>query len=156
MTVDALLAGRCADPHAILGAHPAPDGVVVRVYRPDATAVRVLVADTVVELARVRPEGLFEGTVAGARLPLAYELEVAYPDGNAFRIQDPYRFGPTIGELDLHLAGEGRHEELYERLGAHVREVDGVSGTAFAVWAPSTPCGSAMRPATRASTLALT
>ena len=52
-------------------------------------------------------------------------------------IEDPYRFLPTIGELDVHLLGEGRHEELWERLGAHVREVDGVAGTAFAVWAPS-------------------
>ena len=50
---------------------------------------------------------------------------------------DPYRFLPTVGELDLHLVGEGRHEELWEKLGAHVRELEGVRGTAFAVWAPS-------------------
>ena len=51
--------------------------------------------------------------------------------------RDPYAFLPTLGDLDLHLAGEGRHEELYQRLGAHVRELDGVHGTAFAVWAPA-------------------
>ena len=73
----------------------------------------------------------------GAKLPLAYELEVAYPDGNTFTMHDPYSFPPTLGELDLHLAGEGRHEELYERLGAHVREIDGATGVAFAVWAPN-------------------
>ncbi len=50
---------------------------------------------------------------------------------------DPYAFPPTVGELDLHLAGEGRHEEIYGRLGAHVRELEGVAGTAFAVWAPA-------------------
>src|SRR5207237_70094 len=52
-------------------------------------------------------------------------------------IEDPYAFGPTIGDLDLHLIGEGRHEELYEKLGAHVIEHQGVRGTAFAVWAPA-------------------
>jgi 1,4-alpha-glucan branching enzyme len=121
------------DPHAFLGAHPADGGVVVRAYRPDAE--RVIVQPHGVELHET--DGVWEGVVEGAELPLAYELEVVYPDGNAFTIRDPYAFLPTIGELDLHLAGEGRHEELYERLGAHVREVDGVSGTAFAVWAPA-------------------
>ena len=80
---------------------------------------------------------MFEGTVDGAKLPLRYELEVAYRDGGTFTLRDPYAFLPTLGELDLHLAGEGRHEELYEQLGAHVREIDGVAGIAFAVWAPS-------------------
>ena len=78
------------------------------------------------------------GACAEQWLPLSYELEVGYADGNTFTIRDPYAFLPTIGELDLHLAGEGRHEELYERLGAHVRDVDGVTGTAFAVWARRT------------------
>jgi 1,4-alpha-glucan branching enzyme len=52
-------------------------------------------------------------------------------------MRDPYSFLPTLGELDIHLVMEGRHEQLYERLGAHVREIDGVTGTAFAVWAPN-------------------
>jgi 1,4-alpha-glucan branching enzyme len=52
-------------------------------------------------------------------------------------VRDPYSFGPTLGDLDLHLAAEGRHERLWDRLGAHVRQVDGVTGTAFAVWAPN-------------------
>ena len=56
---------------------------------------------------------------------------------DTFTIDDPYSFLPTLGELDLHLIAEGRHEELYDRLGAHVREHEGVTGTAFAVWAPA-------------------
>ncbi len=124
--VDALVEGRTADPHDVLGAHRSKSGVKIRAYRPEAKAISVIVdgGDTV-KLKRCHPAGVFEGTVKDAELPLDYELEVAYPDGNRFRIQDPYRFAPTIGELDLHLAGEGRHEELYERLGAHVREIDG-------------------------------
>ena len=135
---DALVEGRSADPHALLGAHPAKGGVKVRAYRPEAARVAVLCnGSDPVPLKRTHPAGLFEGVVKGAELPLRYELEVAYPDGGTFRIEDPYRFPPTIGDLDLHLAGEGRHEELYARLGAHVTEIDGVAGTSFAVWAPS-------------------
>lgn len=124
-----------ADPHSVLGAHPAADGVVIRVYRPDAAAVRALPMD--VELRQRNGDGVFEGTIAGAKLPLDYELEVSYPAGDTYRLHDPYAFLPTIGELDIHLAGEGRHEELYERLGAHPRTMNGVVGVAFAVWAPN-------------------
>jgi 1,4-alpha-glucan branching enzyme len=66
----------------------------------------------------------------------AYQLEVRYRSGT-FTLDDPYRFLPTVGELDLHLFGEGRHQRLWDKLGAHEREVDGVAGTAFAVWAPN-------------------
>jgi 1,4-alpha-glucan branching enzyme len=90
-----------------------------------------------VELELRHPAGLFEGFVPDADAPLRYELDVSYPDGNTFTLRDPYAFAPTLGELDLHLAGEGQHEELYERLGAHPQELDAVAGTAFAVWAPN-------------------
>ncbi|WP_205699365.1 1,4-alpha-glucan branching protein GlgB [Conexibacter sp. SYSU D00693] len=136
---DLLTRGELADPHALLGAHPDGNGgAVVRAWRPAAESVTVHVEggeDAEAEL--VHPDGLFEAKVPKTRPPLRYELEVAYPDGGTFTMRDPYAFPPTVGELDLHLAGEGRHEELYCRLGAHVREVDGVVGTAFAVWAPN-------------------
>ena len=136
--VEALVAGRLADPHALLGAHPRDGGMVVRAFRPAAAAVTVHPEGAEpVQLELAHPAGLFEGVVDGARAPLRYELEVSYPDGNTFTLRDPYSFLPTVGELDLHLAGEGRHELLYERLGAHVREVDGTVGTSFAVWAPN-------------------
>ena len=111
-----------ADPHSVLGAHPAKGGVVVRAYRPDAESVRVLPMD--VELEPRQRRRRLRGDVQGAQLPLDYELEVRYPAGDTFRLRDPYSFLPTLGELDLHLAGEGRHEELYERLGAHPRELE--------------------------------
>src|SRR5581483_8791840 len=91
-----------ADPHAILGAHEANGGVVVRAYRPEAQAVRVQPAGI--------PAELWEAMLPKARLPLAYELEVEYPNGVTFTMRDPYAFLPTLGELDLHLAMEGRHE----------------------------------------------
>jgi len=137
--VERLIARDHPEPHAFLGAHPHNGGAVVRAYRPGAERVLVHVAGggEPVALERAHPAGLFEGELEGASVPLDYELQVDYPDGGSFPVQDPYRFAPTIGELDLHLVGEGRHEELYEKLGAHVREVDGVTGTSFAVWAPS-------------------
>jgi 1,4-alpha-glucan branching enzyme len=128
-----------ADPHRLLGAHPAGDGdgVVVRAFRPDADAVLARTdAGEEVQLERVDDAGLFEAALPGASLPLAYRLEVRYGD-STYTLRDPYAFLPALGDLDLHLIGEGRHEELYEKLGAHVRTLDGVRGTAFAVWAPS-------------------
>jgi 1,4-alpha-glucan branching enzyme len=125
-----------ADPHRILGAHEADEGgVVVRAYRPEAQAVRVQPAG--VEATLKDPAGLWEALLPKATLPLEYELEIEYPNGKTFTVRDPYSFLPTLGDLDLHLAMEGRHEELYARLGAHEREIDGAAGTAFAVWAPN-------------------
>ena len=135
---DQLIARQHANPHAYLGAHPENGSVVVRTFRPAASKVEVVTADGTHEaLECVHPGGVFEGHLKGAELPLSYQLEVDYGESGTITIDDPYRFLPTIGELDVHLLGEGRHEELWERLGAHVTEVDGVTGTAFAVWAPS-------------------
>jgi 1,4-alpha-glucan branching enzyme len=136
--LDALLHREHPNPHSVLGAHPDRDSVVIRAFRPAATEIRARLEDgRDVELEQIHPGGVFEGRVDGAELPLRYRLIVDYGDAGTFTIEDPYRFLPTIGELDVHLIGEGRHEELYEKLGAHVREVDGVHGTAFAVWAPA-------------------
>jgi len=135
---DQLISRQHANPHGYLGAHPDNGSVVVRAFRPAAAKVEVVAADGTHEtLELVHPGGIFEGHLKGAKLPLAYQLEVDYGESGTITIEDPYRFLPTIGELDVHLLGEGRHGELWERLGAHVREVDGVVGTAFAVWAPS-------------------
>jgi 1,4-alpha-glucan branching enzyme len=136
-----LLAGAHRDPHAVLGAHEAigaaAPGVVVRAMHPDATAIEcVLRHGAAVPLAPVAP-GLFAGVVAGASLPLAYRLRFHFADGSTWERGDPYRFLPTVGELDMHLFNEGTHRRLWEVMGAHPRTIDGESGTAFAVWAPT-------------------
>jgi 1,4-alpha-glucan branching enzyme len=136
--LDALVRREHSDPHAVLGAHPSEDGVTVRVLRPAASAVTVLPEGLpAVELRQIHPGGVFEGEIEGAELPLRYRVEVDYGSAGTFTFDDPYAFLPTIGELDQYLISEGRHEELYDRLGAHVREHQNVTGTAFAVWAPS-------------------
>jgi 1,4-alpha-glucan branching enzyme len=143
--IERLVRGEHHEPHRLLGAHPEAGRVRVRAWRPDASQVSVVVDGKREVLERIHPAGLFEGTLPGRtgaepragteRLP-PYRLEVS--DGRrVVEVEDPYRFLPTLGELDQHLIGEGRHERLWERLGAHPRVLDGVAGTAFAVWAPN-------------------
>jgi 1,4-alpha-glucan branching enzyme len=136
--LDALVRREHANPHAVLGAHPQDGGVVIRALRPAACAITAEL-DGGIELAldQIHPGGVFEGFVEGAELPLRYRLRIDYGDAGTFTIEDPYAFLPTLGELDQYLIGEGRHEQLYEKLGAHVVEQQGVPGTAFAVWAPA-------------------
>src|SRR5207253_9899363 len=81
--------------------------------------------------------GLFEALVEGRKDVPKYQLEVHYTGDRVFTLRHPYSFLPTLGELDLHLLGEGRHDRVWEQLGAHVREMEDISGVAFAVWAPN-------------------
>ena len=136
--LDALVRREHSNPHGVLGAHPVADGVVIRAYRPAACAITAHLGNSeTAELEQIHPGGVFEAVVEGTELPLHYMLEVDYGSAGTFTIEDPYRFTPTLGEFDTYLIGEGRHEQLYEKLGAHVREHEGVEGTAFAVWAPA-------------------
>jgi len=133
-----LVSGAWHDPHAILGAHATAEGIVVRTLRPDALSVTVLAGERRQEMRKVHDGGIFEGRLPGE--PGDYRLEVTYPSGS-YLVDDPYRWLPTLGELDLHLLSEGRHEQLWRLLGAHVRTYDTpggpVTGTSFAVWAPN-------------------
>jgi 1,4-alpha-glucan branching enzyme len=161
--IDRLVGGDHHDPHSILGAHPGPDGVTIRTLRPLAERVEAVLPDG----ARVRlqhvHEGLFAATLppgtplagSGADTPPQivpdYRLAVSYDSraqaGESHEgaqesvVDDPYRHQPALGELDLHLIAEGRHEELWKVLGARVRTYASafgpVTGTAFAVWAPN-------------------
>ena len=81
--------------------------------------------------------GLFAVYLPGARFPLHYRLRFHFADGSSWETDDPYRFSPTIGDVDLYLFGEGTHRRLWEMLGARACRQDGVDGTAFAVWAPN-------------------
>jgi 1,4-alpha-glucan branching enzyme len=138
-----LLAGRHHDPHSLLGAHPATrhdkPGVVVRAMHPAAARASVVLEDGVSH-DMVRLEGpVFEVFLPGAAAPLRYRFRFRVGDGagRAIEQEDPYRFAATLGEMDLHLFNEGTHRRLWEKLGAHLATIDGVPGTAFAVWAPT-------------------
>jgi 1,4-alpha-glucan branching enzyme len=134
-----LLAGVHHDPHSILGAHEYGDHTVIRVMRPWAKQVVALIGGERYTFSHV------ESSVFAVAVPFTglidYRLEVSYDDGAVITAADPYRFLPSLGEVDLHLFSEGRHERLWEVLGAHRRSFttpDGeVNGVSFAVWAPN-------------------
>jgi 1,4-alpha-glucan branching enzyme len=132
-----IINGDDRDPFSYLGMHKDGASVVVRVFHPGATSVEVLNHSTgavVAKLSRIHDAGLFAGP-AGSEM-FVYRLRVA-GDGWSFDIEDPYRFGPVLGELDLYLHAEGNFLKSFEKMGAHPTVKDGVEGTNFAVWAPS-------------------
>ncbi len=141
---DRLVSGQHNDPHRVLGPHAGKaigkakgSATTIRGYRPDASTMSLVLDDGSRQaMTRLHSAGVFAADVKGAEAP-PYRLEISYPDGQSFVVDDPYRFWPTLGDVDLHLLGEGRHERLWEVLGAHVRTHQDVAGTSFAVWAPS-------------------
>ncbi|MDR6862127.1 1,4-alpha-glucan branching protein GlgB [Phycicoccus sp. 3266] len=138
--IRAFIDGRHQQPHDLLGHHLEPEGLVVRAFRPFAASVVVRFADGEHVAMEHESDGVWRGLRPGATQTQDYRLLVAYGDGIEHVQDDPYRFAPTLGDLDRYLIGEGRHEQLWTVLGAHVREYGGpmgsVVGTSFAVWAP--------------------
>jgi 1,4-alpha-glucan branching enzyme len=137
--IEALAQGRHGDPFAILGPHAVGPGTVLRVLRPGADSAEAFSPDsgkTCGKLLRRHPDGFFEGLISKAKTPPRYRLRFSRGD-DVWEEEDAYRFPSTFGELDLHLIGEGRHGQLYEKLGAHPLTCDGIAGTRFAVWAPN-------------------
>ena len=130
--------GNHHSPHSVLGAHPGADGITVRTVRHLADAVAVITPDGRYPATHER-DGVWHAVLPQDEIP-DYRLEVTYGD-NVVTVDDPYRFLPSLGEIDTHLIGEGRHEELWKVLGAHRKYYEGplgpVNGVAFAVWAPN-------------------
>ena len=141
--LDAIARGVHQDPHRVLGPHLDGRTLTVRVLRPLADSVEVLVADatggTAPHAARHEHAGVWVCAIERDDVP-DYRLRVTYGDHRDVA-DDPYRFLPTVGPVDLHLIAEGRHEELWTVLGANVRSypslLGDVRGTSFAVWAPN-------------------
>jgi 1,4-alpha-glucan branching enzyme len=132
-----LVSLRHGNPHSVLGAHQTPTDVFVRVFRPEAFRVEIEALGKK-HLLKPRPDypGIFEGRLPTKEIP-SYIVHVDYPGGASFTLRDPYTFVPTLGAADLHFVGEGTHRRLWERLGAHPMQHQGVFGTSFAVWAPN-------------------
>ncbi len=145
--INALLAARNADPFGVLGPHivSSEQGPrwIVRFFQPRATEAQLIVKLPPAEIAmtRLRPEGLFEaafpGTSDTAPAPSSYKIRFRTEYGEVFEHHDTYAFPFLLTEFDLYLMGEGRHYDAYEKLGAHLKTIDGVTGVHFAVWAPS-------------------
>ncbi|HEY0869831.1 MAG TPA: 1,4-alpha-glucan branching protein GlgB, partial [Acidothermaceae bacterium] len=137
--LDRLVSGAHHNPHELLGAHLREGVVTFRSLRPNAREVTVLIGAARVPLMHERG-GVWSGSWQSATVP-DYRIEIVYDDGIPHIVDEPYRFLPTLGDIDLHLIGEGRHEQLWEVLGAHEHQYDTpsgvVHGTSFAVWAPN-------------------
>ena len=137
---DALLAGLHRDPHSVLGGQKDAAGPYIRALRPLATTVQVALPGGERVPLQHEYEGIWSARVPGSEVP-DYRIITTYGDGVEHVADDPYRFLPSLGEMDLFLIGQGRHEELWNALGARVHRYDGplgeVTGTAFAVWAPN-------------------
>ncbi|QOI56861.1 1,4-alpha-glucan branching enzyme [Rouxiella badensis] len=137
--INQIFSGRYADPFSFLGMHEVAAGLEVRALLPDADEVWVI--DTqkqsrVAELRRYDDRGFFVGLMPRRKKSFSYQLEVRWGD-NRYVIDDAYRFGPLLEELDIWLLAEGTHLRPYEKLGAHPLTLDGVEGVMFAVWAPN-------------------
>ena len=135
--MDAIARGEHGDPFAILGLKRSRDGASVRAFLPDVESVSIFDPETGEEipLARLHEAGFF-----GAKVPMTFTsayLKRTKRGRVVEEIDDSYRFGPILGELDLHLLSEGTHFRLYEKLGAHLIRHEGVDGVSFAVWAPN-------------------
>ena len=130
--IGALLEGRLDDPFAFLGLH----GETVRSFQPGADAVRLIARDDGRPLGDLEDHGggLFAGRIEE---PVPYLLRIQWPGGGVQESEDPYTFDLILGDLDLHLFGEGRHWDLGHTFGAQPRVIEGVEGVTFAVWAPS-------------------
>src|SRR5450631_695776 len=137
--ISALVNARHGDPFAVLGMHVINGEVVVRALQPHVSRVQVVDAadgSVVGELPLIAPEGLFAGALPGRRTRFRYRLRVTLGT-DVSDIEDPYRFGPILTDLDLYLFGEGNHRQLYDRFGAHPVTIDDVPGVTFVVWAPN-------------------
>ena len=139
---EAIASGSHASPHELLGMHRLADGgIVVRAFLPLAKGVvAVPVEDAskpVVPLRRVGESDLFEGVAEEQNEPFEYDLAITWGSGEQWRTRDPFSFQPTISEDDLYLFGQGNERRIYEKMGAHPRTINGVTGTSFAVWAPA-------------------
>ncbi|MGC4002158.1 MAG: 1,4-alpha-glucan branching protein GlgB [Pirellulales bacterium] len=144
--IAALTEGRHRNPGEILGPHEVRQGdrrmLAVRAYLPDVNQVWLVDGkqERTQPMRRIHPAGVFEALTPlaeGAGADMDYTLRVTDQKGKQTTMRDPYAYPPLLQELDYHLLGEGKHWDSYERLGAHLRTIDGVVGVNFAVWAPN-------------------
>ena len=136
---DEVVAGKHNAPHNILGLHDFGKGQVFTAYKPEAEKIFVvdMSGANKIELEEVEEgSGFFGLYVEGKKYQKPYRLLVQYSEHDIIDMVDPYCFEPQISADDLYLFAEGKHYQIYDKLGAHPMTINGVKGTYFAVWAP--------------------
>ncbi|MEO5807431.1 1,4-alpha-glucan branching protein GlgB [Devosia sp.] len=135
--VEAIVGGQHGNPFAFLGLQNIDDQFVLRAFVPNAEMLTAFTLDGK-ELGHLIPRhkaGFFEGKVKiEQQQPIRYHAKNA---GGEWDVYDPYSFGPVLGPMDDYYIGEGSHLRLFDKLGAHEMEFEGIHGTHFAVWAPN-------------------
>ena len=141
-----------SDPFRLLGPHrvgrAGAPALAIRTFRPTADRVDVVWGKnrSIHPAERIHPDGVFEAILPlsatglrdeGAVPPSSYRLHFHFTAGTEFEAYDPYAFPPVLTDFDLYLSGEGTDYQKYQKLGAHLREVAGLRGVHFAVWAPN-------------------
>lgn len=137
--INQIISGHYADPFSVLGMHQTAQGLQVCALLPDAKEVWLVETDTgrnIAQLSCEDPRGFFIAKLPRRKTPFRYQFAVTWQD-SAQIIEDPYRFGTLLQDIDVWLLAEGTHLRPYERLGAHLMTLDGVAGVSFAVWAPN-------------------
>lgn len=136
-----IVSARCGLPQEFLGMHKCKGGIVVRAYIVNAKSCHLVdlrkSARKSAEMEKLDPSGFFELFIKGARKPFPYRFRVERYDGEIREFADAYSFPPSLTDEELYLFGLGDDRKVYEHLGSHLREIDGVKGAAFAVWAPT-------------------
>jgi len=142
--IDLILRAEHSDPFHVLGAHPVEvqgqPAIAIRAFLPDAVAVQAIrdfEPHGTYLFTKTHSAGFFEAVVPGETQIFPYHLRARNAQGVEWEFEDPYRFPPVLSDFDLHLLSEGTHFDAYEKLGAHLREVEGVRGVVFALWAPN-------------------
>ena len=140
-----IIDSRHHDPFSVLGMHPVkpknkPAAVVIRAYHPHTKSITLLSREAqprAWQMVLIDPSGFYELEIPGITEVFPYQLKIEYVDGNTATIIDPYSFLPVITPFDQHLFNEGNHFRIYDKMGAHPIQVNGISGVHFAVWAPN-------------------
>ncbi|MGB0745231.1 MAG: GlgB N-terminal domain-containing protein, partial [Opitutales bacterium] len=143
--LDSITKVSCAEPHAILGMHPhkakkGKDCLRVCAYLDDAQSCEVVDVENEdgqrYPLKKISKDGFFEGLLDVAEV-FRYRLRIERYNGEIRQFYDPYSFLPTISDDDVYLISEGTDTRIHHKMGAHLREIEGVVGASFAVWAPN-------------------
>ncbi|MEP6603706.1 MAG: 1,4-alpha-glucan branching enzyme, partial [Spartobacteria bacterium] len=149
--LNSFLSATHGDPFRVLGPHRVGDDLAIRVFRPDADKIDILLdrpasaeatagrqsENGCIAAEKIHSDGFFCAKVPGAKRDLNYQLRLTMADGSERVIGDAYRHGPIMGDVDLHLFAEGQHWKIYDKFGAHLRTIRGETGVYFSVWAPN-------------------
>ncbi|MBR2300108.1 MAG: 1,4-alpha-glucan branching enzyme, partial [Alphaproteobacteria bacterium] len=138
--MNAIIEGNHDNVFAVLGMHKdkGSKNIFIRAFLPHTNSVDILSADgkNLGQMQKLDDRGFYQ-IEFGKTDDFKYRFLVTNDLGQTYEAEDPYRFMPTIGDIDEYLFSEGNHHEIYKRLGAHVMEMDGIKGVGFAVWAPN-------------------